>query len=109
MIFEEAASADIAALATVMTEAAPEQSFEIIEAATEIVLDENPEIIVDIAEAYLNNVNTNREEMRYADRLADDAEQTLTDIVSMISEKAPEQVDDLAAVLLDTSSDTKHQ
>lgn len=109
MIFEEAASADIAELATVMTEAAPEQSFEIIEAATEIVLDENPEIIVDIAEAYLNNVNTNREEMRYADRLADDAEQTLTDIVSMISEKAPEQVDDLAAVLLDTSSDTKHQ
>ncbi len=97
VVFDEAESYDIAELAIAMAEAAPEQSLEIIEAATEAVLDENPEMVVDIAEAYLNNVTNNWEEMRYADRLADDGEQTITDMVSMIAEKAPEQLVDIAA------------
>lgn len=107
MIFEEAKSADIAELATVMTEADPEHSLEIIEAATEAVVEDNPEMVVDIAEAYANNMATQLEEMRYADRLADDGdgEQTITDMIEMIAEIAPEQVEDVEAAMPDIDSD----
>ncbi|MFT5706249.1 MAG: MFS family permease [Oceanospirillaceae bacterium] len=105
-VFDEAESADIAELATAMTEAAPEESLEIIEAATEAVLEDNPEMVVDIAETYLNSMTDSWEEMRYADRLADDGEQTITDMVSMIAEKAPEQVEEVAAIISETDIDT---
>lgn len=101
MIFEEAESEDIAELATVMTEADPEHSLEIIEAATEAVIEDNPEVVVEIAEAYVTNVASNMEEMRYADRLADDGEQVVTDMMEMIAEIAPEQVEDVAAAIPD--------
>jgi MFS family permease len=104
-VFDEAQSEEIAELATAMTEAVPEQSMEIIEAATEAVLDDNPQIIVDIAEGYFNNVTDNWEDMRYADRLADEGEQNITDMVSMIAEKAPEQIADVEAVMPDTEGD----
>mgnify|MGYP000557226782 CR=1 FL=1 len=105
VVFDEAESEDIAELATVMTEAAPEQSLEIIEAATDAVLDENPEMVVDIAEAYHNNVTTSWEDMRYADRLADEGEQAIEDMVSMIAEKAPEQAADVTAVIAEAESE----
>jgi hypothetical protein len=107
MIFEEAESADIAELASVMTEADPEHSLEIIEAATEAVVEDNPEMVVDIAETYANNVASNLEEMRYADRLADDGdgEQTISDMIEMIAEIAPEQVEDVEAAMPDIDSD----
>lgn len=108
-VFDEAESEDIAELATAMTEAAPEQSMEIIEAATEAVLDDNPEIVVDIAEAYHNNVANNWEEMRYADRLADESEQNINDMVSMIAEKAPEQIDDVNAFIAESDTDFSDQ
>jgi len=99
VVFEEACSSDIAQLAATMTEVAPEQGLEIIEAATDAVIEENPEVIVDIAEGYLNNVTESWEDMRYADRLADDGEQSISDMVSMIAEKAPEQMADVSAVI----------
>jgi len=98
-VFDEAQSSDIAQLAVSMTEVAPEQGLEIIEAATDAVLEENPEIIVDIAEGYLNNLTDSWEEMRYADRLADEGEQSISDMVSMIAEKAPDQMADIEAVI----------
>lgn len=103
MVFEEAESEDIAELATVMTEADPEHSLEIIEAATEAVIEDNPEVVVEIAEAYATSAATNLEEMRYADRLADDGdvEQTITDMVEMIAEKAPEHAEEVEAVIPD--------
>jgi hypothetical protein len=82
-----------------MAEVAPEQGLEIIEAATDAVIEENPEVIVDIAEGYLNNVTESWEDMRYADRLADEGEQSISDMVSMIAEKAPEQMADVSAVI----------
>ncbi|MEH6445853.1 MAG: MFS transporter [Oceanospirillaceae bacterium] len=105
-VFDEAESADIAELATAMTEAAPEESLEIIEAATKAVLEDNPEMVVDIAETYLNSMTDNWEDMRYADRLADDGEQIITDMVSMIAEKAPEQVEEVTAIISETDIDT---
>ena len=101
MVFEEAESEEIPELAAVMTEADPEHSLEIIEAATEAVIEDNPEVVVDIAEAYATSAATNLEEMRYADRLADDGdvEQTITDMVEMITEKAPEHAEDVEAVI----------
>ncbi len=105
VVFDEAESEDIAELATVMTEAAPEQSLEIIEAATDAVLDDNPEMVVDIAEAYHNNVTTSWEDMRYADRLADEGEQAIEDMVSMMAEKAPEQAADVTAVIAEAESE----
>ena len=99
VVFEEARSSDIAQLAATMAEVAPEQGLEIIEAATNAVIEENPEVIVDIAEGYLNNVTESWEEMRYADRLADDGEQSISDMVSMIAEKAPEQMANVSAVI----------
>lgn len=103
MVFEEAESKEIPELAAVMTEADPEHSLEIIEAATEAVIEDNPEVVVDIAEAYATSAATNLEEMRYADRLADDGdvEQTITDMVEMITEKAPEHAEDVEAVIPD--------
>jgi len=98
-VFEEARSSDIAQLAATMAEVAPEQGLEIIEAATDAVIEENPEVIVDIAEGYLNNVTESWEDMRYADRLADEGEQSISDMVSMIAEKAPEQMADVSAVI----------
>lgn len=109
VVFDEAESEDIAELATAMTEAAPEQSLEIIEAATEAVLNDNPEMVVDIAEAYHNNVANNWEEMRYADRLADESEQNISDMVSMIAEKAPEQIDDVNAFIAESDTDFSEQ
>ncbi len=101
-VFEEAESEDIPELAASMAEAAPEQTLDIIEAATEAVLeDDNPEAIMEIAEAYLSNVSDNLEDMRYADRLADESEQNVTDMVSMIAEKAPEQAMDVAAAAVE--------
>jgi len=99
VVFDEAQSGDIAQLAAAMTEAVPEQGLEILEAATDAVLDENPEIIVDIAAGYLNNVTDSWEDMRYADRLVDVGEQSISDMVSMIAEKAPEQIADISAVM----------
>ncbi len=95
-VLDEAESDEIAELAVAMTEAAPDHSLEIIEAATEAIMDEEPEIVVDIAETYINNIADNWEEMRYADREADDGEQIITDMVSMIAEKAPDQVEEIA-------------
>ncbi|WP_271272097.1 MFS transporter [Aliamphritea hakodatensis] len=101
-VFEDAESEDIPELAASMAEAAPEQTLDIIEAATEAVLeDDNPEAVVEIAEAYLSNVSDNLEDMRYADRLADESEQNVTDMVSMIAEKAPEQAMDVAAAAVE--------
>ena len=101
-VFEEAESEDIPELAASMAEAAPEQTLDIIEAATEAVLeDDNPEAVVEIAEAYLSNVSDSLEEMRYADRLADESEQNVTDMVSMIAEKAPEQAMDVATAAVE--------
>ncbi|WP_315981577.1 hypothetical protein [Aliamphritea spongicola] len=101
-VFEEAESEDIPELAASMAEAAPEQTMEIIEAATEAVLeDDNPEAVVEIAEAYLSNVSDSLEDMRYADRLADESEQNVTDMVSMIAEKAPEQAMDVATAAVE--------
>lgn len=101
-VFEEAESEDIPELAASMAEASPEQSLDIIEAATEAVLvDDNPEAVVEIAEAYLSNVSDNLEDMRYADRLADESEQNITDMVSMIAEKAPDQAVDVAAAAVE--------
>ncbi|MCV6613276.1 MAG: MFS transporter [Amphritea sp.] len=100
-VFEDAESDQIAELAASMTEAAPEQSLEIIEAATEAVVDEHPEMVVDIAEAYLSNVSDNLEDMRYADRLADDSDKTVTEIVSMIADVAPEQAMDVAVAAVE--------
>jgi len=99
VVFDEAQSGDIAQLAAAMTEAVPEQGLEILEAATDAVLDENPEMIVDIAAGYLNNVTDSWEDMRYADRLVDVGEQSISDMVSMIAEKAPEQIADISAVM----------
>lgn len=107
MVFEEAESEEIPELAAAMTEADPEHSLEIIEAATEAVLDDNPEVVVDIAEAYATSAATNLEEMRYADRLADDGdvEQSITDMIEMIVEKAPEHAEDVEAVMPEIDSD----
>lgn len=105
VVFDEAQSSEIAELATAITEVVPEQSLEIIEAATDAVLDDNPEIVVDIAEAYHTNLTTSWEDMRYADRLAQDGEQTLEDMVSMIAEKAPEQVADVNAFIAEAENE----
>lgn len=100
-VFDEVESEAIPELAASMAESSPEQSMEIFEAATDAVLEENPEAVVEIAEAYLSNISDNLEDMRYADRLADDSEQTVTEMVSMVAEKAPEQVMDVAAAAVE--------
>jgi len=95
-VFEDLPAEEIPELAAAFTEAAPEQSLEILEAATEAVIEESPEMVTDIAEAYLSNVSDNLEEMRYADRLADESGQAVTDMLSMMAEKVPEQAMDIA-------------
>ncbi len=100
-IFDDADNKDIPELAANLTDVAPEQSLEIIEAATDAVMDDNPDAVVEIAEAYLNQVTDNLDEMRYADRLADESNKTVTEMVSMIAEKAPEQAVDVAVVAVE--------
>jgi len=64
-------------------------------------MDDNPDAVVEIAEAYLNQVTDNLDEMRYADRLADESNKTVTEMVSMIAEKAPDQAVDVAVVAVE--------
>lgn len=100
-VFKDAESEQIPELAASMTDAAPEQSLEIIGAATEAVVEDNPEMVIDIAEAYLHNVSDNLEEMRFADRLADDSDKTVTEIVSMMADVAPDQALDIAVAAVE--------
>ncbi|ODS22451.1 hypothetical protein AB835_14120 [Candidatus Endobugula sertula] len=96
-VFDDVPQDEVAELAIAITEIVPEQSIEILEVATGAVVEEHPEVVVGIAEAYLSNMSDNLEGMRYADRLADSSKQTVTDMVTLIAEVAPEQVVDVAA------------
>ncbi len=100
-VFDDVQSEDIAEFTATMTDAAPEQSFEIIEAATEAVLEDNPDAVLDIAETYINTVGEHLDEMRYADRLVDDSAKTVSDIVTMVAERAPEQAVDVTVAAIE--------
>lgn len=106
MVLEEAETEDIAEVTVAMTEAAPEQSSEIIQAAAEYVVEEDePEVVTEIAEAYANSVSDQLDEMRYADRLVDDSEQQVADVVAELAEVVPEQAIDMAATVVEALPD----
>jgi dGTP triphosphohydrolase len=103
-VFDEADYEDLPELTAMITNADPEHSLEIFEAAAETVVEEHPETVMDIAEAYVTTATTNLEEMRYADRLAEEGEleQTIHSVVDYISEKTPEHAEDIESVIPDT-------
>lgn len=106
MVLEEAETEDIAEVTVAMTEAAPEQSSEIIQVAAEYVVEEDePEVVTEIAEAYANSVSDQLDEMRYADRLVDDSEQQVADVVAELAEVVPEQAIDMAAMVVEALPD----
>ncbi|WP_067098917.1 MFS transporter [Marinomonas atlantica] len=104
LVFKEADYEEVPELTTMITDADPEHSQEIFEAAAESVMEEHPETVVDIAEAYATSAATHLEEMRYADRLAEEShvEETITGMVDYISENTPEHVEDIESVIPDT-------
>lgn len=103
-VFDEADYEDLPELTAMITNADPEHSLEIFEAAAETVVEEHPETVMDIAEAYVTTATTNLEEMRYADRLAEEGEleQTIHSVVDYIAEKTPEHAEDIESVIPDT-------
>lgn len=105
-VLEETKPEEVADIAIAMTEVAPEQSTEIIQAAAEYVVEEDsPEVVAEIAEAYASNVSDQWEDMRYADRLADESEQAVAEVVANLAEVAPEQAIDMAATVVEALPD----
>lgn len=104
LVFKEADYEEVPELTTMITDADPEHSMEIFEAAAESVMEEHPETVVEIAEAYATSAATQLEEMRYADRLAEESEleQNISGMVDYISENTPEHADDIESVIPET-------
>ncbi|WP_425640709.1 MFS transporter [Marinomonas gallaica] len=104
LVFKEADYEEVPELTTMITDADPEHSMEIFEAAAESVMEEHPETVVEIAEAYATSAATQLEEMRYADRLAEESEleQNISGMVDYISENAPQHADDIESVIPET-------
>lgn len=104
LVFKEADYEEVPELTTMITDADPEHSMEIFEAAAESVMEEHPETVVEIAEAYATSAATQLEEMRYADRLAEESEleQNISGMVDYISENTPEHADDIESVMPET-------
>ena len=104
LVFDEADYEELPELTTMIADADPEHSLEIFEAAAETVVEEHPETVMDIAEAYVTSATSHLEEMRYADRLAEESEleQTFHSMVDYISEKTPEHAEDIESVIPET-------
>ncbi|WP_417505643.1 MFS transporter [Marinomonas gallaica] len=104
LVFKEADYEEVPELTTMITDADPDHSMEIFEAAAESVMEEHPETVVEIAEAYATSAATQLEEMRYADRLAEESEleQNISGMVDYISENTPEHADDIESVIPET-------
>jgi len=101
-VFEDANSDEIVDLAVDLADASPEHGLEIIQAAADVVQEDNPDAVVDIAEAYLCQVADHLGEMRYADRLVDGSDKTVDEVVEMVAEKVPDRVTEFALAAVET-------
>ena len=82
--------------------AVPDSGMDVVTAAADALMDDSPEEILEMTQAYASSMTESREEMRPADR---DAEQyddgAAADFVTMVSEAVPEDAVDIAAAMVE--------
>ncbi|WP_027855841.1 MFS transporter [Marinobacterium jannaschii] len=88
-----------------MAKAVPEQGGALIESAAESVAEDSPEMLVELTAGYASDRQEELDGMRPVDREADSTEQEMADLVSNLSDIAPDQASELALTMVEAVPD----
>ena len=92
---------ELSEIVVAIASAVPEQSMNVIGTAAEALVDEEPEVLLDIANSYATSLHENYEGMRPVDRAAVMAESPAVELYTRLAEVSPDQVADIATMLTD--------